>query len=65
MVKQEELLIETEWTDEEIEEWIEKRFGPKSLFNRQVVKDLTNEANRRICLKMLFKKWGFNSEEEC
>lgn len=29
-------------SDAELEEWLERRFGPKNLFNRQLARDLLN-----------------------
>lgn len=35
------------WSDEEIEKWVIKRFGPGTVFNRQLIKDLIEDIITR------------------
>ena len=44
-------IVDIPWSDEEIEVWIEKRFGPNSPFNRQLIKDLISDVLTRAILR--------------
>lgn len=42
-----------QWTDVEIDTWLLQRLGEKYKdFNKDFVRDLTNEANKRILAKV-------------